>query len=492
LQIELVDFQWPVTITLDKLEEIIGDWSDATLKPAVNVGPLFSHPPQYIRLLGSPIPVTAQAPTPSVVGIGAIPFREWLRYDAINGDTSLALCLLLDIAFSSNPVILFRGLFPLGISDFSRSICLDSEHLLAVQLESFAQFVDPFKLEDGTPLLHYAALVSRNPPLFRLICRRSDVSRVDHPSTNRTAVFYALRNRNLSILQILIDCKADIDQCDIDQRSPLLYCLESSDDCRAKFLLDNGASVHRTFSDKYVSVLSHAIQRKDSRILKLVLPYARNEVNCPDSSGRFPIEDCVSQGFAEGIVLIEKLCPLLNPNLCSSPDQHPLHVLLDLEMARSRGAQTMSTLLSLLRVKRLDLNVYNSAGDTPLLRAVRGGLHEIVAQIAADPRCDVNAPQRDGSTPLFWAVGASVGDGGTMTKALVDAGAFPGQPNSDGRTPIFAALDRRDMDGLRVLLDTGVDPLQWYYKGKLPTDVASGQLKDLLLTAIMRREQSGG
>jgi ankyrin repeat protein len=491
-QVDLLGFQWSAALTSKDLEALVGQWPDATLRPAsaLAISAPLNRNPQYVGLLGSPIPVVAQAPAPSVVGIAAIPFRARRRYDPANPQIPFALCLLFDIAYSAHTSILFRGLFPLGISDFSRAMCLNSEHLLALQLEYFGQFVDPFKLHDGTPLLHYAALVSRNPTLFRLICERSDVSRVDHASSDRTAVFYALRNRNLSILQILINCKADIDRCSIDRRSPLLACLESSDDRRAKFLLDNGASVHRTFSSKYVSVLSYAIQRKDSRILKLVLPYAGNEVNCPDSSGRFPLEDCVLQGFAEGIVLIEKLCPLLNPNLFASPDQHPLHVLLDLELAPQRDARSVSTLLPLLSVKRLDLNVINSAGDTPLLRAVRAGLHEIVAQIAADPRCDVNAPQRDGTTPLFWAVGASVGDGGTMVKSLIAAGAFPGQPNSDGRTPIFAALDRRDPDTLGALLDTGVDPLQWYYKGKLPTDVATADLKELLLKAIAKREQN--
>jgi ankyrin repeat protein len=381
--------------------------------------------------------------------------------------------LLFDLALSPDPSVLFRGLLPLTVSDFGYAISINSVELLGAQLASFGRFAREYHLPDRTPFLHYAALVCHNPTLFRQICEKCDLTTVD-VSHRRTAVFYALRNRNISILQTLIDCGVDIDACDSNRKSPLIYCLENGYTNRARFLLDNGASVHKTLSDTHVSALSWAIEKRSSDWLKLLLPYAGNEINCPDANGLFPIHLCLKQGFSEGIVLIDQLCPLLNANMFAEAVGHPLHYLLGNHLSEQAGSPPL--LACLISIKSLDLNFSNSAGFPPLLVAltddafavVESVVEGIVDLLATDPRCDVNAPSRDGVTPLYVAVTKNQVQ---IVKTLLAYGAFPNQPNTDGKTPIFAAVEKGNAQLLTVLLGTGANQDQWYVNKKLPSQL---------------------
>jgi ankyrin repeat protein len=379
--------------------------------------------------------------------------------------TSIAHCVLYDLLHSADQKILFTGLLSLRITDFAYAIELNSERLLRIQVGAFSYFLRDFTIS-GTPFLHYAALVCDNPTLFRIVCERSNIYAIDHPERRRTAVFYALRNPNMSILQTLIDAKIDIDQCDGKGCSPLIYCLQMGNLRRAKYLLDNGASVHRTFSGKYVSALEVALRQRRTDYLRLLLPYAGNQVNYLHTDGSFPVHLCIECDFAAGLRLLDLETSAFNPNLVTSQRPHALHWLLNKSL-ENRAAPEMIT--ALLSVKRLDLNAFDKEGNTPLIRAVRSLKTDLVKLLASDPRCDVNCYSRDGKTALFWAVSGRALE---ITKILIQCGALVNQPNREeswnGETPIFAAVATESLELLEVLLGAGGNPNQWYYRGKLP------------------------
>jgi ankyrin repeat protein len=56
---------------------------------------------------------------------------------------------------------------------------------------------------------------------------------------------------------------------------------------------------------------------------------------------------------------------------------------------------------AVLSMKRLDLNTFDTDGDTPLLRAVRSHKINLVKLFANDPRYDLNSYSREGKTALF-------------------------------------------------------------------------------------------
>jgi uncharacterized protein len=78
------------------------------------------------------------------------------------------------------------------------------------------------------------------------------------------------------------------------------------------------------------------------------------------------------------------------------------------------------------------------------------GVRALIKSAAAD----VNAPGRDGMTPLLWAVQANDAD---MARALLDAGADANLANRYGITPLWLAATNRSAALVALLLKHGAD-----------------------------------
>jgi ankyrin repeat protein len=94
------------------------------------------------------------------------------------------------------------------------------------------------------------------------------------------------------------------------------------------------------------------------------------------------------------------------------------------------------------------------AGDTRLADAVISGDRAAVRTLIA-AKVDVNAPGRDGSPALHWAVRLEDLD---TVRALIAAGADVKRPNRLGLTPLPIAATAGNPALLRLLLDAGADP----------------------------------
>jgi hypothetical protein len=91
--------------------------------------------------------------------------------------TSRNCSVLDDILYSADQKILFTGLLSLRITDFTWVI--EFGGLLEIQVRAFSYFRRDFATK-GTPFLHPGALVCGSPTLFRIVCKGSDVSAIDH------------------------------------------------------------------------------------------------------------------------------------------------------------------------------------------------------------------------------------------------------------------------------------------------------------------------
>lgn len=95
-------------------------------------------------------------------------------------------------------------------------------------------------------------------------------------------------------------------------------------------------------------------------------------------------------------------------------------------------------------------------------------------------RADPNLGDRDGSTPLMIAANLGFVDG---IQALVAGGARINQANGRGETALHFAVQRRDVNTVRALVEAGADPeLQDSVAGKSPRDYAS---EDVRLAAVL-------
>jgi len=127
----------------------------------------------------------------------------------------------------------------------------------------------------------------------------------------------------------------------------------------------------------------------------------------------------------------------------------------------------------------------DAAGSTLLHHAVGFGSVETV-ELLLDAGADVNAANRRRSMPLHWAmhdeakvrlllsrgaavnpkqvegrtplyIAASVGNGASIVKLLLEKGANPSLATATGMTPMMAAAVRGDVEVLKLLADKGAD-----------------------------------
>jgi ankyrin repeat protein len=127
----------------------------------------------------------------------------------------------------------------------------------------------------------------------------------------------------------------------------------------------------------------------------------------------------------------------------------------------------------------------DAAGSTPLHHAAGFGTPDSLTFLI-DKGADVNAKNRRGSTPLFWALhdeskvrllvarGAAVaikqvegrtpvyqaavlGNGYAVLRLLLENGGDPNVATLNGLTPLNAAALRGDVDAVRLLIDTGAN-----------------------------------
>jgi ankyrin repeat protein/mono/diheme cytochrome c family protein len=125
----------------------------------------------------------------------------------------------------------------------------------------------------------------------------------------------------------------------------------------------------------------------------------------------------------------------------------------------------------------------DAAGSTPLHHAAGFGALDSITFLL-DNGADVNAKNRRGSTPLFWALhdeakvrllvahGAAVkikqvegrspvyqtallGNGNAILRFLLDNGGDPNAATLNGLTPLAAAALRGDVEAMRLLIDKG-------------------------------------
>lgn len=399
----------------------------------------------------------------------------------------LVHCALNDVFFCYNTESLFSLLLLFRLSDFTYSIMIRSIELLDLQLETFHISLSQFKV-NNTPLLHFASFTCNDPTFVQSIAKKSYLSIQD--AEGMTALFYALRNPNLSICQTLIEEKIDVDMCNNKGISPLIYCIENNDYKRAEFLLCNGASVNKSVQSSsiwYQSALFYAINKKNEKASKLLLKYSGEEINAPFYQGSFITHQCILMDFTSILKKAHLYSPQFDPNLFSDLFPHPLHYLININNEKNKAKTKLDVeddpnldkiLNDLLSIPNLDLNCLDDEGNTPLINAIEKDCDKIAHFLIADQRCDVDMISSKGDTPLCMAISKKKIN---TVKALLTAKALINMPNMKGKSPLCVAVENNDKVLVKLLLDNGALPNQWYYDGSLPINNAEQTIRDLLL-----------
>jgi len=128
--------------------------------------------------------------------------------------------------------------------------------------------------------------------------------------------------------------------------------------------------------------------------------------------------------------------------------------------------------ISVLEMKKWDVNGHDSKGDTPLLWAVRHGNYRVVELLLEQGDIRPDLVIRDGRTVFSFA--AESGDEPTV-KLLLDCGIVnPDSSDSNGRTPLSFAAEGGHEGVVRLLLERGdVNPNSSDSDGRTPSSYAT-------------------
>lgn len=457
---------WSITVQSDKLVETTRLLGGSLFKPTLEASVVQSLRASQMAFV---IFGTQIVPPRFVTAIEMT--SPWRRCEG-SFQSTVAMSVAFDLLYSPDTLVLFHGSFPFGVSDFAFAISRSLSDLLKVQLDTYGSRLGEYSVSD-TPLLHFAALVADSPSIIRHICSKCHVNTVDNPAKKRSALFYALRNKNVPIIQALIDEKIDVNMSDAQGRSPMTYCIELGDMERLEMLLRNGALVKNTRGEDHESPLELVIRHASryGHFLEPLLRYGNSEINIPDVKGQFITHFCISVMNVDALRRIEIECPNFNPNLYSRAFPHPLHFLLSQKLNESTDHTAVTALLGL---KRLNLNVLDANGDTPLISAVKTGRTAVVAALAQDIRCDLNAYNREGDSALSIAVAQR---NSSFVDMLLEGGALANQPDARGKSPLYAAVEAQDKVIVNRLLEKGATPNLWFFGGKLPVHLAVGDIR---------------
>src|SRR5688572_25408402 len=117
---------------------------------------------------------------------------------------------------------------------------------------------------------------------------------------------------------------------------------------------------------------------------------------------------------------------------------------------RTRDRATLETLIA---ADPALVTATDAGGSTPLHHAAGFGASDSLAFLI-DKGADVNAKNRRGSTPLFWALQDEA-----KVRLLLSRGAVVKMKQVEGRSPVYqASLLGNGYSVLRLLLDNGGDP----------------------------------
>lgn len=227
----------------------------------------------------------------------------------------------------------------------------------------------------------------------------------------------------------------------------------------ATLLITSGARVDQAGRSTRGTPLARAVEKGLGAFVDLLLN-AGADVSLPDAAGRSPLWLAVEQDQPE---IADRLI-----QGGADPD-----FVLDGVPLLARAAQTgRARLVELLIAAHAAVDAPLRDGTTPLMIAAAGSEPRVLeALLRAGARLD--ARDNSGATPLARAL---VGDSPRSLAALLEAGADVRLADQAGVTPLMLAVDRGQLPAVTALLAKGADP-----------SARDGQGDTVLLRALRKR-----
>lgn len=362
-------------------------------------------------------------------------------------------------------------------------------------------------------VLQLASCLGILPLVKQILSGRSLFSKAKHSratervdSRGETALMLALQTGQVSVIRLLLEKGASVNDKDGDGNPTLMYAILIGDKCVLQMLLEKGANVEQKSKEGMtaliyaiilgrmdivqllmkkganleqktetgVTVLLSAIFKRRRDIIQLLVEKGVN-IEEKSNRGMTPLMYTGSRGDIDIVqLLMEKGANLEQKNekgrtalMCAVLHERIDTVQLlvqkgaNLEQKDENGKSALmfaagkkdSKMLQLLLEKGADINQKDEFGATALSHAALGNNPGRV-QLLIEKGADVRVRDQKGATPLHWM--ASHGDGQTV-QLLLAKGADSDIQDEHGSTALMYAILQRQVGSMRVLLEKDAD-----------------------------------
>ncbi len=314
----------------------------------------------------------------------------------------------------------------------------------------------------------------------RLISENADVN--DRQIDGTTALHWAAQDDDLGMARVLLNAGADPNALNRVGAPPILAAAINGNAEILAALLEAGADPNLKVSPTGDTPLMIAAKTGILPAVQVLLDHGANVNDREDFGLTTPLMWAVGENHADvARILIEHGADIEARSVYVPPDTG----------RGFEGAQPRPR-----REEEVGPIVFASGEFTPLLIAAREG-HLDSARVLVEAGADINATAADGKN----ALGLTIFNGGyALADYLVDAGIDVNQADAQRFTPLFWAVERRNMETapnfpwivtedplplIKKMLDKGADP-NWVINVTPRARMRGGSPRIVFATAIMR------
>ena len=257
-----------------------------------------------------------------------------------------------------------------------------------------------------------------------------------------TPLNWCAREGKENLCRLLLEHNADVNIQDNDGYTPLNWCAREGKENLCRLLLEHNADVN--IQDAYGSTPLHRCASKgNENICRLLLEH-NMDVNIQDNNGSTPLHRCAREG---------------NENICRLLLEHNA----DVNIKDNNGYTALylcalkgnENLCRLLLEHNADVNIQDAYGSTPLHLCARHG-NENLGRLFLEHNADLNIQDNGGCTPLHRSALNS------KDSKIIDLLVKFGEQNinirnANGLTPLQMAVEHRNAQAVKMLVDLGAD-----------------------------------
>jgi len=391
---------------------------------------------------------------------------------------------------------------------------VEQSHTAIVQclLQSHANVNGATSTLGATPL--YIAATTGNNPMVYLLCEQKANVCKGLSHTGQSPLFAAAERESIDVIRSLLGFRADVNQAKTDnvQDTPLTMCAEfgfvntAQELCLQKadvnkataetgatailIAADNGhagmvqcLAMYRADPNKalltsegltalavaarkgFVDVMEQLVQWKADvnhacSEMRTALMFAAEHGHTPAvkrlASMKAKLNESTDLGrTALHIAIQEKKVDVVNALCCHRADVNyrakdgATPLLIAAEFGEFNAAKSLIDL-------RANLNLSGAHGYAPVHFGVFNGDHKLVEYLMRH-RADVKVAATDGTTPLHAAVHLDDVIAASMVLLLLPGEADVNKQNKDGFTPVVAAVERHQVDVVKILCEKRAD-----------------------------------